>query len=86
MHKEISDLEFAFNLAVLADTATLNSGGITVTAADGDAEDAILKALTATQPDDGFLGEETSSRPSRNGTLDCCLTNFNDVGLTVKDQ
>ena len=67
MHKEISDLEFAFNLAVLADTATLNSGGIPVTAADGDAEDAILKALTATQPDDGFLGEETSSRPSRNG-------------------
>ncbi len=75
----ISDLEFAFELADIADTATLklwspNGVGFTIkpdgtpaTSADGDAEDAIQKALTATHSDDGFLGEEIGSIPNQNG-------------------
>ena len=79
MNNRISDLELAFNLADIADMVTLKlqsrtewnqkikADGTPVTSADGDAEDAILKALTATHSDDGFLGEEIGSRPSQNG-------------------
>jgi fructose-1,6-bisphosphatase/inositol monophosphatase family enzyme len=42
--------------------------GTVVTSADSDAEDAVLKALGTTRPDDGFLGEEIGSRPSRFGS------------------
>ncbi len=79
MKIDMSDLELAFNLADIADTVTLKlwspegveskikADGTPVTSADGDAEHEILKALTATHSDDGFLGEEIGSRPSRNG-------------------
>ncbi len=46
---------------------TFKPDGTLVTSADGDAENAILKALTATHSDDGFLGEEIGSISSRNG-------------------
>ena len=77
MNNRISDLELALNLADIADTVTLNlwsphgveskikADGTPVSSADGDAEDASLRALTATHSDDGFLGEEIGSRPSR---------------------
>ena len=41
--------------------------GTVVTSADSEAEDAVLKPLGTTHPDDGFLGEEFGSRPSRFG-------------------
>jgi len=79
MNPRISDLDLAFDLADIADRVTLKlwsphgvesktkADGTPVTTADGDAEDAVLKALGATHPDDGFLGEEIGSRPTRNG-------------------
>ena len=79
MNKGISDLELAFDLADIADKVTLKLwnpqgveskikvDGTPVTSADGDAEDAVLKALGIAHPDDGFLGEEIGSIPSRNG-------------------
>jgi histidinol-phosphatase len=79
MKSGISDLELAFILADIADNVTLKfwsphgvahktkADGTVVTSADSDAEDAVLKALGTTRPDDGFLGEEIGSRPSRFG-------------------
>jgi len=79
MNTRISDLELAFNLAEIVDTVTLKlwspegveskikADGTPVTSADGDAEIAIRQALVTARPDDGFLGEEIGSRPSRNG-------------------
>ncbi len=79
MNNRISDLELAFNLANIADTVTLKlwspegveskikADGTPVTSADGDTENEILKALTVTHSDDGFLSEEIGSRPSQNG-------------------
>jgi len=40
--------------------------GTPVTTADGEAEDAIFRAVLAVHPDDGFLGEEIGSRPNQN--------------------
>ena len=74
----VSDLALAFMLADVADTVTLKlwsphgvasktkADGTPVTTADGEAEDAILRAVGAVHPDDGFLGEEIGSRQSRN--------------------
>jgi len=79
MNDRIADLDLAFDLVNIADRVTLKfwspqgvqskikADGTYVTTADGDAEDAVLKALGAAHPDDGFLGEEIGSRPSRNG-------------------
>ncbi len=76
MMRGISDLELALDLADIADTVTLKlwsphgveskikADGTPVTSADGDLKNAILKALTATHSDDGFLGEKIGSRPS----------------------
>ena len=74
----VSDLALAFVLADVADTVTIKlcsphgvasktkADGTPVTTADGEAEDAILRAVGAVHPDDGFLGEEIGSRQSRN--------------------
>ena len=79
MNPRISDLDLAFDLADIADTVTLKlwsphgveskikADGTPVTTADSDAEIAIRQALGTARPDDGFLGEEIGSRPSRNG-------------------
>lgn len=79
MNPRISDLDLAFDLADIADRVTLKlwspqgvkskfkADGTHVTTADGDAEIAIRQALGTARPDDGFLGEEIGSRPSRNG-------------------
>ena len=79
MKSGISDLELAFILADIADNVTLKfwsphgvayktkADGTGVTSTDSEAEDAVLKALGTTRPDDGFLGEEIGSRPSRFG-------------------
>ncbi|MFM9171228.1 MAG: inositol monophosphatase family protein [Acidimicrobiaceae bacterium] len=79
MNPRISDLDLAFELAEIADRVTLKlwspqgvqskikADGTHVTTADGDAEIAIRQALGIARPDDGFLGEEIGSRPSRNG-------------------
>ncbi|MFM8722469.1 MAG: inositol monophosphatase family protein [Acidimicrobiaceae bacterium] len=45
----------------------IKADGTHVTTADGDAEIAIRQALGTARPDDGFIGEEIGSRPSRNG-------------------
>lgn len=45
----------------------IKADGTHVTTADGDAEIAIRQALGTARPDDGFLGEEIGSKPSRNG-------------------
>jgi histidinol-phosphatase len=45
----------------------IKADGTPVTSADGDAEIAIRQALVTARPDDGFLGEEIGSKPSRNG-------------------
>jgi len=77
MKSVISDLELAFILADIADNVTLKfwsphgvayktkADGTHVTTADGDAEIAIRQALRTARPDDGFIGEEIGSRPSR---------------------
>ena len=79
MNRRISDLDLAFDFADIADRVTLKlwrpqgvkskikADGTQVTTADSDAEAAVLKALGAARPDDGFLGEEIGSKPSRNG-------------------
>jgi len=79
MNSGIPDLELAFIFADIADSVTLKfwsphgvayktkADGTLVTSADSEAEDAVLKALESTRPDDGFLGEEIGSRPSRYG-------------------
>jgi len=79
MNPRISDLDLAFDLADIADRVTLKlwspqgvqskikADGTHVTTADGDAEIAIRQALGTARPDDGFLGEEIGSKPSRNG-------------------
>ena len=63
----VSDLALAFMLADVADTVTIKlwsphgvasktkADGTPVTTADGEAEDAILRAVGAVHPDDGFL-------------------------------
>ena len=75
----ISDLDLAFDLADIADRVTLKlwspqgvqskikADGTHVTTDDGDAEIAIRQSLVSACPDDGFLGEEIGSKPSRNG-------------------
>ena len=45
----------------------IKADGTHVTTADGDAEIAIRQALRTARPDDGFIGEEIGSRPSRFG-------------------
>ncbi len=77
MKSSISDLELAFILADIVDSVTLKfwnphgvayrtkPDGTVVTSADIAAEDAAFKVLESTRPDDGFLGEEIGSRPSR---------------------
>ena len=79
MNPGISDLDLAFDLADIADRVTLKlwspqgvqskikADGTHVTTADGDAGIAIRQALGIARPDDGFLGEEIGSRPSRSG-------------------
>ena len=42
-----------------------------VTAADHAAEALVVERLAALRPDDGVLGEEGASRPSRSGRTDC---------------
>ena len=76
MKSDMSDLELAFDLVEIADKVTLKlwspqgvdskikADGTTVTAVDGDAEDAVRIALGSAHPYDGFLGEEIGSRPS----------------------
>ena len=78
MKSDMSDLDLAFKLADISDKVTLKlwspqgveskikADGTPVTSADGDAEDAVRRALSAAHPDDGFLGEEIGSIPSRN--------------------
>lgn len=68
------DLELAFRLADIADARTLrwwSSNGVAssakvdgtlVTAADIDAEEAVLAAVREACPGDGFLGEEVGER------------------------
>lgn len=77
MNPRISDLGLAFDLADIADGVTLKlwspqgvqskikADGTHVTTADCDAEIAIRQALGTARPDDGFIGEEIGSRPSR---------------------
>ena len=79
MNPRISELDLAFDLADIADRVTLKlwspqgvqskikADGTPVTTADGVAEIAIRQALETARPDDGFLGEEIVSSPSRNG-------------------
>ena len=79
MNGRTADLDLAFDLADIADRVTLKlwspqgvqskikADGTQVTTADGDAEIATRQALGAARPDDGFLGEEIGSKPSRNG-------------------
>ena len=40
--------------------------GTPVATADGEAEDAIFRAVLAVHPDDGFLVEQIGSRPNQN--------------------
>jgi histidinol-phosphatase len=77
MESRISDLSLAFILADIADNVTLKfwsphgvpsktkADGTLVTLADSETEDAVLKVLETTRPDDGFLGEEIGSRTTR---------------------
>jgi fructose-1,6-bisphosphatase/inositol monophosphatase family enzyme len=77
MESRISDLSLAFILADIADNVTLKfwsphgvtsktkADGTLATLADSETEDAVLKVLETTRPDEGFLGEEIGSRPSR---------------------
>ena len=79
MNGRIADLDLAFDLADIDDRVTLKlwntqevqskikAGGTHLTTADSDAEIAIGQALGTARQDDGFLGEEIGSRPSRNG-------------------
>ena len=79
MNLKISDLDLAFDLADIADRVTLKlwsprgvqskikADGTHVTTADGDDKIVIRQALGTDRPDDGFIGEEIGSRPSRNG-------------------
>jgi len=79
MNLKISDLDLAFDLADIADRVTLKlwsprgvqskikADGTHVTTADGDDKIVIRQALGTARPDDGFIGEEIGSRPSRNG-------------------
>ena len=73
------DLSLALMMADAADVATLSgwstdgvasttkSDGSPVTDADRAAEQAVLEIVLDRCPGDGFLGEETGSRPSLNG-------------------
>ena len=72
MDSLVSDLALAFMLADVADTVTLKlwsphgvasktkADGTPVTTADGEAEDAILRAVGAVHPDDGFLVKKSA--------------------------
>jgi fructose-1,6-bisphosphatase/inositol monophosphatase family enzyme len=74
MESRISDLSLAFILADIADNVTLKfssphgvtsktkADGTLATLADSETEDAVLKVLETTRPDNGFLGEEIGSR------------------------
>jgi len=79
LDSEVSNLSLAFALADVADLETLKlwspigvasktkPDGTPVTSADVDAELSMLNLLAQVSKDDGLLGEEIGSRPSRNG-------------------